>query len=145
LTFEDYVQLGNHQWLTYHNPHLTGRPQVGWYGSALVNWYGRDPDRFLLAATSRPPTCGEFRNQIAGVHLLRTGQLNHQLCDYLNSCGVSEDRLQTIRNAPKLRPPDPETKHRHTADWRAYYTPELLNLVRRRERLAMEAFPEFDV
>ncbi len=145
LTFEDYVHLGNGPWLAYHNPDLAGSPQVGWYTSALINWYGIDPDRFLAAAVECPPTVCDVRDQLGGVHLLRTARLNHDLCSYLRAYGVGEDKLSAIRTAPRIRPPDPEETRRTHSHWRDYYTPDLLSFVRHKERLAFELFPEFDV
>lgn len=144
LTLEDFLRLGNRQWWRRHHPELRARPQVGQYTGALINWFGKNPKRFLREAVKRVPTVAQLRREIAGVTLLRTERLGHQLADYLRGHGVPEEQLAMIEKAPKLRP-GPETIRRGNEDWRTCYTPALKRFVRQQDHLTFELFPDIDV
>jgi hypothetical protein len=144
LTFEDFVRLGNQQWWRRHHPELGARPRVGQCTSALINWFGKTPKRFLRDALLRVPTVGQFSRQIAGVRLLRTARLGRELAEHLRGYGICEEKLAAVERAPKLRP-GPEETHRRNEDWHTHYTPGLKRYVRRQDHLVFELFPEFDV
>ena len=144
LTIEDFVRLGNRQWWRRHHPGLGACPRVGQCTSTLINWFGKNPKRFLRNAVDRTPTIEEVHRQIAGVTLLRTDRLNVEFADYLRGWGVAEERLSTIEKAPRVRP-GPEKSYRRSDDWRAYFDSALKRFVRRQDHLMFELFPQFDV
>lgn len=83
------------------------------------------------------------RADLCDLTFLRTEHLNDDLADYLHGFGHSDDVLDPIRASQKVWPR--EGGRDAQATWRPYYSEELLARVRRKERVLLELFPEYDV
>jgi hypothetical protein len=80
--------------------------------------------------------------------ILGTSQLNQDLLGFLLGFGYDPDHLGFVESLDHVVPPggagvevaDRATSH----DWSRYYTAELEEFVRKRDRLIFSLFPEFD-
>ncbi|CAN5867729.1 hypothetical protein BH18ACI4_BH18ACI4_12290 [soil metagenome] len=111
----------------------------------FINFYFRDPsiawerlkqDADYIAAQ-------KFRSDMFDLNFVRTDELNLGLYNFLVTMGYEDDDVSFVINQEKILPRGrgrtPEQK------WQKYYTPELKQQVREKERLLFTLFPEFDV
>jgi hypothetical protein len=77
------------------------------------------------------------------IHFIKTSSLNEELYHFLLDMGYTSEDLKFILELGKILP---EGKGRSKEQvWEQYYTPELKQMVRKKERLIFTMFPEFDV
>lgn len=76
------------------------------------------------------------------VRFIFTHRLNQQLHDFLLENGYPKTDIDFILKKEKVLP---QGKGRNREQWEKYYTPELKDLVRKKDRLLFDLFPEFDV
>ena len=76
------------------------------------------------------------------VRFLRQGRLNQDLHDFLVETGYDPVDVEFIPGMGRVLPGGKGRTPEQS--WERYYTPELKELVRKRERLLMRLFPEFD-
>jgi hypothetical protein len=142
VSFDAFVRALNEQSvLGFQGLHLD--PTVGRDTYLILAYYSRDPHAFLKSVEGRPLTTEMVREALVTSRLLNTERLNEELDDFLGSVGIPAEEREFIRATPKIRPPggDREDQHR----WEQYYSPELREFVRDRERILFELFPAFDV
>jgi len=142
LGFADFVRLAGAPGAVFA-ANARGRREprgIGAMTVAMVTWFGADPERFFTAKA----TLDGFQEQLAGVHFLHTDRLSNDLAEFLLARGVAEEKVEQIRGAAPLRPPNPTPHDRRHRDWRRYYTPALLLHVRCLDRWIFDTFPEFD-
>ena len=77
------------------------------------------------------------------VRFIRTDLLNQQLLDFLRSMEYREEDLQFLPNLKKILPDD--RGRREDQKWEKYYTNELRELIRQKDRALVEMFPDFDI
>lgn len=138
LTFTEFVELAMERFARHDHPRVD--PSLGWHTVQLVEWYGLDPKRLL--GSSAALTAERLRDGLFPVTFLHTDRLNHDLLEALLELGFPADRLAFIRELPRIYPR--EGGRPPTEGWEAYYTPALRRLVRHRERLLFELFPELE-
>lgn len=121
----------------FYNPLALGRNTV-----EFVNDFFYDTKTVLPKLTDAYISAGSFRQDMFPVTFLFTHGLNRQLYTFLLNQGYSEDRIAFILNKKKVLPQGKGRSEKQR--WEDYYTPELKALVRQKDRLLFEAFPEFD-
>jgi hypothetical protein len=76
------------------------------------------------------------------VHFLPVERLNAALYELLLGFGHSPEEIAFVRSSDKIFPKE---GGRDLDDrWQDYYTPEIRDSIRTRERLLFELFPQFD-
>lgn len=142
LSFSDYIYLANERWQAKDNPGLKLDPSLGWHTVQFVNWYCKDPAALLIDERSERLSASKIRDHLYPKVFFRTNSLNQDLYDFLKSLGHEESQVEFIIESDKIMP----IQGGRAADqlWQKYYSPELKEYVRRRERLLFELFPEFD-
>lgn len=75
------------------------------------------------------------------LHYTFTHDLNHGLYQFLRKLDFPHEEIAFILEHNKVLPR--KGGRREDQAWEKYYTPELKALVRRRERVMFEMFPEF--
>lgn len=141
LSFAEYVELAN---LAFR-----ARPDLDWRGQGpgpmterFVRYYCKDPGAVMDRLRDAPDDADVVRRDMHPVTFLRTKGVNAQLHDYLASVGYPADALAFILSMGRVLP---HGKGRSAAQaWEGYYTPALLDVVRRRESLLFALVPAFD-
>jgi hypothetical protein len=90
----------------------------------------------------------QYREELAGVHFLRTNRLNQDLYEFLLQRGYPKEHIEHIVRLDKILPKKIQhttTQRSEKHSWEKYYTPELKQLVRQHDELVFKLFPEFDV
>ena len=149
LSFEEFVSGSEILLQFFRNDALAEGRRLGLQSEQFVRFFFRQPEVF---STIDDQYLAERRyvHDMYPVTFLKTNRLNRDLHDFLVGMGFSSDELSFILQAPKIRPPGHpqwDLSRDWSADrsWSDYYTPALRQLVRIRERLLFEIFPEFDL
>lgn len=77
------------------------------------------------------------------VRFIHAERLNEELHDFLLGLDFAAEELKLILDSGKTFPP--EGGRSKGKPWQEYYTPELKQKVRTKERLLFIVFPEFDL
>ncbi|MEO6733893.1 MAG: hypothetical protein ABIN01_21905 [Ferruginibacter sp.] len=140
ISFTQFMELmtavfnkGYHK--DFYNENAAGR-----YTAEFVQDYFYQPAAAL--AKLQDANNNEFDGQMHPVKFIFTHQLNQQLHDYLLESGYPQQTIDFILKKEKVLP---QGKGRSEGQkWEKYYTPEMKELVRKKDRLLFELFPEFD-
>lgn len=143
LSFEEYVHLANERWVSRDNPGLRVEPSVGWHTAQFINWYCKDAASLLTDAVGARLSAEKVQANLYAGKFLRTGSLNRDLFEYLRAFGFRDSQLDYILHSDKIFPV--EGGRSAGQNWQKYYSAELKNFVRSRERVLFDIFPEFDV
>jgi hypothetical protein len=125
-------------------PHQNFKDQhaLGRYTVEFVNECFYKPGEVLHKIDKEYIEGGNYKNDMFPVHFIFTHQLNQQLHEFLLGQGYPEESIQFIINKKKVLP---QGKGRgKDQKWEKYYSPELKKLVRQKDWLLFELFPEFD-
>ena len=138
ISFEQYVLLINR---AFCENGQSGRG-VGFHTTEFVRFYFRDPPKALSELDEVYVASRKYEDDMCDVHFIRTDQLNSELYQFLLSVGYQREDIEFILGLGKIvyrgKGRSAEQK------WEKYYTPELKQFVRTRERLLFKMFPEFD-
>lgn len=142
LTFDEYVELTSTVSVPFRAPrHPDDTP--GFQTQQFVEYFFADPDRSYPRLVDPAFTRERAAVELAGIRFLDQHRLNQQLHDFLREMDYTAEELAAVRTAAKILPP--EGGRTPEQGWCSYYSPELKSLVRRKEHLLFEWFPEFDV
>ena len=143
ISFADYVKLSD---AAFEKLEPDSNSQTwGLRTREFINFYFRDPadacSRFKQ--NGQYVANGAYRKDMFDLHFVRTDDLNRGLYEFLVEFGYEDDDVSFILEQGKVLP---QGKGRNSnQQWQKYYTPELKQHVRERERLLFTLFPEFDV
>jgi hypothetical protein len=153
ISFEEFLSLANTRFLNSHfgkptgfvNDNFLEDRRLGWHTENFVRFYCRDPRKVYGGLDEEAIESAAFTREMFDIHFLRTANLRRGLYDFLVALGKHEpEDLDFILSAEKVLPD--EGGRRPEGDrWETYYTPELKDFVRTRERLIFRLFPEFEV
>jgi len=142
ISFEQFMKLmamvfnqPPHQ--NFYDPTALGRCTV-----EFVNDCFYEPGEVLKKINEDYVGSGAYKDDMFTVHFIFTHKLNQQLHQFLLEQGYPEENIQFIIDKKKVLP---QGKGRgNDQKWEKYYTPELKELVRKKDWLLFELFPEFD-
>lgn len=151
LTFAEYLELANSRFAAYHRGEPTGyenanfspERQLGWQTAVFLRFYARRPRELFNSLDETAIETQSFKRRLFEVRFLRVENLNRELHNYLLETGHDPGAVEFILEADRVLPKE---GGREPGDrWQDYYTPNLLDVVRRRERLLFALFPEYDL
>lgn len=116
---------------------------MGQFSIGFISFFARHPAMVYSKLSDTYLASEELPRDLFEVHFLRTERLNDGLCDFLLSVGYGEEEVAFIRNKEKIQPPGASRKDHEK--WEQFYTPGLKDLVRHRERMLFQLFPEYDL
>lgn len=135
LSFPEFVEL----WDAAMG-RADGEDGRGAWTCQFIRFYFREPQREWPDAVLRDPQAR--RAAMPRIHFVRTEGVRDGLHAFLLEQGYPPEDVAFIREMGKVLP---GRGRRDDQRWEGYYTPELKDRVRRRERLLLEIFPDFDV
>jgi hypothetical protein len=144
ITFAEYVRLVNAAFPVFTDGHTASADSPGLHTEQFFKYYFRQPrEAFAHLDDEDYVAAQKYRTNMFKLHFIRTDRLNQGLYDFLLQTGYEHDDIKFILDAGKILP---RGKGRSDAQkWERYYTPELKETVRRKERFLFRLFPEFDV
>lgn len=117
----------------------TGR---GAWTRQFIRFYFRDPERARAWPDEVLRDPEARRDAMPRIHFVRTERVREGLHAFLVDQGYRTEDAAFVLEMGKVLP---GRGRRDDQRWERYYTPELKDRVRRRERLLLEIFPDFDV
>jgi hypothetical protein len=101
------------------------------------------PDPVAVIEKFRGSEGGSYPSAMPDFCFISMDRLNQGLYDFLTSMGFEHERLDFILKMGRILPP--EGGRDESKSWRAYYSPELRQFVRQKDRLVFSMFPDFDI
>ncbi len=150
LTFDEFVRMANSKFLNCYQQRPTGfvnrnfapGRELGWHTEQFARFYFRDPQESYARLDEESLASGSFRENLYDVHFLPVESLNQALYDLLLGLGHPPEEIDFVRSADKVFPVE---GGREAGDrWQRYYTPEIREYVRTRERMLFQLFPQYD-
>jgi len=151
IAFAEFVHLANAKFLNCYQMRPTGfvnrnfppGREPGWHTEQFVRFFFRDPREAFARLDEAALGRGDFRRDLYPVHFLPVDRLNDALYELLLGLGHPAADIGFIRSAEKVFPAE---GGREPGDrWQRYYTPEIRDYIRTRERLLFELFPQYEM
>lgn len=141
LDFPDYVRYMNQESTFLRFPGFAAEDQPGLYTQHFLYFFATNLEATVRDLTPQSVANGHLRACLAkDAHFLVTHDLNRGLHAFLAQMGYPSKRISFIGEMDRVLP---EGGGRSASDhWSSHYTPQLEAMVRRRERLLFEMFPE---
>jgi hypothetical protein len=144
LTFEEFIDMANALFPRLRNDNFPPAESLGYQTELFARFFFKKPKKTFASIDKEYITSKKYGNDIyENVHFIHTNVLNRELYDFLIRLGYPRQHLESILDMGRLFPP--EGGRTEEQKWEKYYTPELKQKVRLKERLLFEIFPEFDV
>jgi hypothetical protein len=145
LTFAEFVDVASSTFKGLDDASVPEGERLGAQSEELVRYFWRDPAGTFPRIDDAYLRERRWERDAFPVRWLRMESLNRDLRDLLLGFGHSPDEVDFILSEGRILPEQSRKDPRPPGeDWRALYTPELLETVRRRERLFLSLFPEYD-
>ena len=84
-----------------------------------------------------------YKADMFNVNFIGTDRLNEELYDFLLNMGWNRNEVAFVLNLEKIFPKEGGRSKEQV--WEKYYTRELKSIIRKKERLIFDIFPQFDV
>jgi hypothetical protein len=146
LSFSDYIRLVN---ISKHikrteDSDLNSEYAVGRQTYDFINFFFKKPvDSVILGFNENYILNSRYKEDIAPVHFLKKENLNQELYNFLSGIGYKEQEISFILNSQKIYPKKGGRSENQA--WESYYTPELKQYIKNREKLIFSIFPEYDI
>lgn len=149
ISFAEYVYIVNtyHYFRTLKTPHLDPQRPVGQRTYEMIRFFFKEPPEGIFPKLSDEYIINkQYQDDLYPVHFLRTNNLNQGLYDFLIKVGYDQKDINFILEADQILPNLPPGGIRRSPKrWQDYYTPDLKDFVRQRDRMFFTMFPEFDI
>ncbi len=151
LTFGEFLLLASTRFVNrhqrketgFHNDNFPEERRLGWHTEQFVRFYCVNPREVFRAIDESYIAEGRCRQDMFPVRFTFSDSLNGELHAFLLEIGHAPEDIAFILDAERIYPAE---GGRALEDrWESYYTPELKRLVRTRERLLFQLFPQYDV
>jgi len=142
ISFEEFVRLANAEFLNLENNNFGEHGSLGWHTEQFIRFFCKNPALIFGSITEESLTEQSIIKHLYGIHFIFTNNLNQGLYDYLFGLGLEKDKINFILDLKKIYPKAGGRNKKQK--WKKYYSPELKQFVRYRERLLFSIFPEFD-
>jgi hypothetical protein len=159
LSFREYMELMHASWTVPGNRDLYSGTGVGFQTERFIRFYFRAP--WLLRGTKVGVSSAvrkvkgdylvrrQYEDDMFDVRFLRTDRLNEELHGFLLEMGYNSVDVAFIGTLKHVVPVGGAeigfTERATSHDWVSFYTPDLREIVRAKDRLLFSLFPEFDV
>jgi len=121
----------------FHNEKALGR-----YTVEFIQSHFREPKKVLEKLSDEYVESSSYKKDMFSIYFIFTHKLNEQLHQYLLQQEYQPEAIEFILNKEKVLPQGKgRTKEQK---WQKYYSPELHDLVRKKDWFLFKLFPEFD-
>ncbi len=145
ISFSEFVGLCTEASLIYDQKYKTS---LGLYTHGFIRFYYRDIEGALssIKANNFYISSGEYKSDMFNVHFLKTNYLNQELYSFLLSMDYRRKDIEFLLNLGKIFPEVQGEKlgRREGQHWESYYTPTLKQIIREKDWMIFEMFPDFD-
>lgn len=147
IDFAGYVTLVNRAFRGDGTPR-DEHEGIGYLSEQFIKYYFKNPAASIIqinneyASTAHRFSLSDYKTEMFDVSFIHTHRLNRDLHDFLIGKNYQVEDTDFILTSERVLP----LGKGRTANqkWERYYTAQLKEFVRERERFLFEAFPEFD-
>ncbi|MEO6638399.1 MAG: sulfotransferase family 2 domain-containing protein, partial [Ginsengibacter sp.] len=142
ISFSQFMELMCAVFNDYPHNNFHDETSLGRYTVEFVNDHFYDPKIFLKKGFKKFANNEDYKQNMFPVKFIFTHRLNQQLYEYLIDQGFLHNDVEFILKKEKVLP---QGKGRtNEQKWEKYYSNDLKELVRKKDWLLFELFPEFD-
>jgi hypothetical protein len=142
LSFEQFMRLQTYAFCAPKFGGMNLEPPLGLQGLQFVEYFFRDAKRVIASWSDDYIGSERFERDRYPVRFIRTERLNEQLHEFLADMGYPVAEIEFVRSKKRVLPLGKGRTREQK--WQRYYTPELREWVRQKDRVVFEQFPEFD-
>ena len=148
LSFEEYINLWNAIWLpaTIKNSYVDDAESFGLETFDFITFFFRNAQEVFTKVNKHYDSyiaSQRYKVDMYNVHFIRTDRLNEELYDFLLNMGWNRNEVEFVLDLEKIFPKEGGRSREQV--WEKYYTRKLKSIIRRKERLVFDIFPQFDV
>ena len=148
LSFEEYINLWNAIWLpaTINNSYINDAESFGLETFDFITFFFRNAQEVFTKVNKHYDSyiaSQRYKVDMYNVHFIRTDRLNEELYDFLLNMGWNRNEVEFVLDLEKIFPKEGGRSREQV--WEKYYTRKLKSIIRRKERLVFDIFPQFDV
>ena len=141
VTFEEFVLTANKVFFQF--PEICRQRNIGFHTEQFILYYFKNPYEILKKIDSTYISSKHYRRDMYDIHFIYTEELNYGLYNYLLSSGYHRKEIAFILTTGKINPI--EGGRTANQKWKYYYTDELKDFIREKERYLFAMFPEYDL
>ena len=117
------------------------RPDVGFFTLQFIKFFFKEPQKIIANFNDAYINSDSYKNDMFDVHFLKQENLNADLFNLLKKYKYEAKDIQYIQEHQRILP---HNKGRSKAQkWEKYYTPDLLELVKHKDRFLFRLFPDY--
>jgi hypothetical protein len=142
IDFGEFLEVASIHFQRLEGSPLPPEDALGFHSEQFVRHFFRDPEGTWPLIDDAYIEERRWERDLFPVRFLRQESLNRDLHDFLLEVGFPPGEVAFVLEEGPILPEGSSRKgDRH---WSDYYTPRLKALIRRRERLFLAVFPEYD-
>jgi hypothetical protein len=115
---------------------------VGVITYSFIQFFFKDPERIILNLNEAYINSDAYKMDIPEIVFLHTENLNRELYEALVKFGHDKKDVSFVLEEKKV---NVTSNRKPDKDWKDYYSEELLDYVRFKERFILRLFPEYDM
>ena len=143
INFADYIKLTNQAFGQLNKGSFESEDSLGLQTEEFIKYYFINPKPLFSSINYDYVSSQRYKTDMFNIHFIKTSFLNEELYHFLLDMGYNSKDLKFILELRKILPGGKGRSKEQV--WEQYYTPELKQMVRKKERLIFTIFPEFDV
>jgi hypothetical protein len=140
LTFEQYLKFANVFDIANRTYSPLLRLDVGMITYTFIQFFFKNPKRIIENLDESYLNSNEYKRDMAEVFFLHSENLNSELRDFLLRLNYRRRDLFFINAAERKN----VTVNRIEKKWRKYYTKDMFDFVKFKERFILRLFPEYN-
>jgi hypothetical protein len=142
INFEQYLSFINTFDIESRVYHDLLHADIGMITYSFIQFFFKNPEMIIRNLNDEYLMSDAYKNDMPEITFLRTETLNRDLHDLLLKFDYREDDISFILQEEKVN----VSKARKTGkSWAEYYTDDLIEYVRQKERFFLRMFPEYAV
>ena len=148
LDFETFVYLADSYFKGFYQSEVNGfnntkaSSPLGWHSEQYFRFFFKDSEQIFNQLTETDIESQSYLENHKSVFFLHNENLNQDLHGYLSQFDHKPESLETILQSAPILPEGGTT--RTEKKWQQFYTKELWQFVRQRERILFQLFPQYD-
>jgi len=140
LSFEEYVNYSMIYNPHKKNPDFKLKVDIGPLTTSFIIFYFKDPFKILNELNDNYLNSDAFLDDMAPIKFLNQVNLNQDLYNILKNYGYPENKIEFIKKAKKINRSTPDGK-----SWTEYFSKDLLEIVKYKERFLYRIFNDYEV
>ncbi len=141
VAFEEFVYTANK--IFPHYSEICRERNIGFHTEQFILYYFKNPGEILKKINSEFIKSKAYQQHMYNIHFIHTEDMNIELYEYLLSMGYKKEDINFILKTKKIYPV--EGGRTSEQKWKNYYSDELRDFVRKKERYLFAMIPEYDL